>query len=385
MMKKIIYVLLFFIAFLTVFCCSTYAANVLIVSEENVVHGKTVAEMLGKIAPDNFTVEERTIANNRSLAQAIVGITANGKTYDSVIIQLPYESITSGDASITDCVNAVKTLYAQLESTENTQYFICTPAGKISNYEQEAQISDEAVKMIIKELTTIKISSIPVFETLKSATDKSLAVYSNDKLTTLGDLLVACTYSNSLGNKVSNLSSYTGLNSAEVTEVVNIANGIGLNTTDTTEVVTTNASNTTENDKANTTDTTNNSNTTNTTDTTNTSNTATTTETKSTDETTDDAGNLVVSDITPGFAGFMSNREPRLRYSVESEYVYIEVRDIAGVACEFPSGSKGQFPAEKSLQPKIYHYDNDKRGAEIVNVKRPKEANYKKERKRVCL
>ena len=709
MKNKIIYVWLFFIAFLTIFCCSAHAANVLIVSEEDVVHGKTVAEMLGKIASDNITVEEKTIASNMSLAQTVAGITASGKTYDSVIIQLPYESIASGDASVTDCVSAIKTLYAQIGSTANTQYFIGTPAGKISNYEQEAKVSDEAVKKVISGLDTIKVSSIPVFENIKAAADKSLAVYSNDKLTALGDLLVACTYSNSLGKKVSNLSTYTGLNSAEVVAVVGIANGtsapvaenpvqetkpdenatddtdlteaIGsaiapvnrepivemvtsdptglkiriydkenagikiatlsvndangtkiepssiegeknksyvfkidsttllstqeykqfyiyaedndgcilreyfrikytetaengsnykinraprvrpkittdielvrkdeislyvmdqtgvqkvtpktveenglkevnlyadgkyngydgiegnynwrdvkgktttssktyvkeaytqfqdineffkyentegkvslllgdkkfkfnahavdatglatdkimiidlssnkveksdvdegadkiepstsatnttntaselptantVNTTNTSSAANTvapsgtvNTTNTTNtSNTANATVTTNTSNTTNTaasTSTTNTTNTANTTEPKSTSKTTDEAGTLKNSDVTPGYASFMSNREPRLRYVVQPEYLYIEVRDMAGVACEYPSGNKGQFPAQKALQPKIYHYENDKRGAEITSVKRPKEADYKKERKRV--
>ncbi len=225
MKRKIFYILLFFIAFLTLFCWSANAPNVLIISEEGTVHEETVAKMLDKIASDSFTVEEKAIASNMSLAQTVAGISAAGKTYDSVIIQLPYESITSGDASVTDCVSAIKTLYAQIGSTEKTQYLIATPAGKISNYEQEMKVSDEAVKKIISGLTTIKASSIPVFENLKAASDKSLVVYADNKLTTLGDLLVACTYSNSLGKKVTGLLSYDNLTNADVGSVVEIANG----------------------------------------------------------------------------------------------------------------------------------------------------------------
>nr|MCR5187044.1 hypothetical protein [Clostridia bacterium] len=71
MKRKFFYILLFFIAFLTLFCCSANAANVLIISEEGTVHGETVAKMLDKIASDSFTVEEKTIASNMSLAQTV--------------------------------------------------------------------------------------------------------------------------------------------------------------------------------------------------------------------------------------------------------------------------------------------------------------------------
>ena len=62
------------------FCCSVNAANVLIISEEEVVHGETVASMLGKIAADDFTVEEVAIENGKTLTQTVDEIIAEGKT-----------------------------------------------------------------------------------------------------------------------------------------------------------------------------------------------------------------------------------------------------------------------------------------------------------------
>ena len=224
MKNKSIGILLLFIAFIMLLSCSVNAANVLIISEGDTVHGETVANMLSKIAPDSFTVEQKSIANNMSFAQTIAEINTNGKTYDSVIVQLPYGNSTSNDAVVTDCVSAINSLHAKNGNNANTQYFFGTPVGKIANYDQEVKVSDEVVKKVISGLTTVKVSSIPVFENIKIATDKSLEVCANNKLTTLGDLLVACTYSNSLGKEVTALTSYENLVDADVKEIISISN-----------------------------------------------------------------------------------------------------------------------------------------------------------------
>ena len=125
-----------------------------------------------------------------------------------------------------------------------------------------------------------------------------------------------------------------------------------------------------------------NTNTNNTANNVNTTNNTNNTNTTSTEE----QGDLKVSDSTPGYVTFKGDREPRLKYISQPEGLYIELRDCAGIACEFPSpGEKTTFEPQESIKPKIFHYDNDKRGAEITDVIRPSEADYKKERKRICI
>ena len=320
MKNKIIFSLIIFVAFLLVFCCSVNAANVLIISEEDTVQGDTVATMLGQIAPDSFTIEEVPIANNTSLSQTVAGMSTEGKTFDSVIVQLPYESIVSGDASVTECVSAIKSLYTQIGSTENTQYYIGTPAGKISNYDEEVKISEDAVEKIIDGLTTVKVTKIPVFENLKAATEKSLEVYSNNKLTKLGNLLVACTYSDSMGKKVSDLTSYPNLEDDDIGDIVEtVDENTGEDTvfSDTESIAEISDSPTEE--TANTSNNTNNENTTNTTN------------------VAEDKENVEVSEDALDYVVFRNDREPRLTYIEEEEYLYIEIRDMAGIACEYPS------------------------------------------------
>ena len=92
MERKITYILIFFTIVFLMLSCSVHAANVLIISEEDVVNGKSVVDILTKIAGDENTFEEKQIESSKSLAQTVDGIEVSGKTYDSVIIQLPFDS-----------------------------------------------------------------------------------------------------------------------------------------------------------------------------------------------------------------------------------------------------------------------------------------------------
>ncbi|MCR5186296.1 MAG: hypothetical protein K6D97_04175, partial [Clostridia bacterium] len=95
MKKKIVYISIFFTIVFLMLSCSAYASNVLIISEEDVVHGSTVGTMLDRIASDEYNIGEISIEEGKSLAQVVGGIDATGKTYDSVIIQLPKSGIES--------------------------------------------------------------------------------------------------------------------------------------------------------------------------------------------------------------------------------------------------------------------------------------------------
>ena len=378
MKNKSIGILLLFIAFIMLLSCSVNAANVLIISEGDTVHGETVAAMLAKIDPDSFTVEQKAIESNKSLDQTIAELNATGKTYDSVIVQLSYKSNISSDISVNDCISAINKLQAQIGNNANTKYYIGTPVGKISSYDQDEKVSNEAVNKIISGLTTVKVSSIPTFENIKIATDKSIEVCVDNKLTTLGDLLVACTYSNSLGKKVNNLSSYVGLADSDVAGIVGVANATSV----AQEVIqeenpgnivanTTNSISTT-----NSTNATNSVNTTNSTNTTVNSTNSTTIQNKSSvakTEKKEEKGVLQKSSTKPGYAAFKTDREPRLKFITDQpNYIYVELIDNAGIACEYPSGN---YKANKSAQPKVYKKVNNKEVA--VSIKRPKENEYK--------
>ena len=366
MKNKIIFSLIIFVAFLLVFCCSVNAANVLIISEENVVHGKTVATMLGMIAPDDFNIAEETIESGMSLLQTVDSINTTERLYDIVVIQPPLNG--NKDSFTSDCTDAINSLNAQIGKDREVKYYICTPIGNtisLSNQEQEIKASEEAVEEVVSKLTTIKASKIPVYEILKEATNaKYLEVYSNNSLTTLGDLLVACTYCNSLGIKVDNLSTYPGLNNTEVQSVTDLANDWGDNNSETSEpeVITETTNSITDN-------TANTSNKTNTTNTTNTTNSIST----------EDRDNVEKTDAPTDVVTFRTDREPRLTYIKEKpDYLFIEIRDMAGIACEYPSYYMGEkCEASKSMQPQIYYYENDKRGNIVSGLKRPAEDEYK--------
>ena len=676
MKRKITYISIFFTIVFLMLSCSAYAANVLIISEEDVVNGKSVADILTKIAGDENTFEEKQIESSKSLAQTVDGIEVSGKTYDSVIIQLPFDS----KESVADITSAMNMLYTKLGSAENTQYLLGTPAGSITEYDKNIVTAKENVKNIMTGMTAKKVASIPVYENLKKAQDNSLEMYSNGKITPLGNLLVACTYCNSLGKNVKDLSSYEGLIDSEVVKVVGIANESGTpvaekpttgtvveeptkepeekidEDTDVTEVVgsavvginrepivemvtsdptglkiriydkekagiktasltindangekiepdsiegekvksyvyvikkellnteeykqfyiyaedndgcilreyfrvkysenadngsnykvnraprirpklftdseletvnnislyvmdqtgvqrvtpktveenglkevnlyadgkyngydgiegnyewrdikgktttssktyvkeaytqfqnineffkyentegkvsllvgdnkyrfnahavdatglatdkimivdfsdkkkdvndgdegvdkststnSTSSTNTNTSNNTSSNDTSNTSNSANTTNTSNTANTANNTNTSNPKTSEKEEGVIKASESTPGYASLISDREPRIKYISQPDYLYIELRDKGGIACEYPSGEgEDKYEPQTSLQPKVYHYDNDKRGAEITNVKRPIEADYKKERKRVCI
>jgi hypothetical protein len=120
----------------------------------------------------------------------------------------------------------------------------------------------------------------------------------------------------------------------------------------------------------------NNVNNVNTAKTANTANIANTTNTSNTEN-----GVIKASNYTLGYASLKSDREPRTKYVPQPDYLCIELRDKAGIACEYPTiDGDEKYDAQTNLQPKIYHYDNDKRGAEITTVKRSIEADYKIER-----
>ena len=363
MKNKIIFSLIIFVAFLLVFCCSVNAANVLIISEENVVHGKTVATMLGMIASDDFNIAEESIESGKSLLQTVDSINTTERLYDIVVIQPPLNG--NKDSFTSDCTDAINSLNAQIGKDREVKYYICTPIGNtisLSNQEQEIKASEEAVEEVVSKLTTIKASKIPVYEILKEATNaKYLEVYSNNSLTTLGDLLVACTYCNSLGIKVDNLSTYPGLNNTEVQSVTDLANDWGDNNSETSEpeVITETTNSITDN-------TANTSNKTNTTNTTN-------------SISTEDRDNVEKTDAPTDVVTFRTDREPRLTYIKEKpDYLFIEIRDMAGIACEYPSYYMGEkCEASKSMQPQIYYYENDKRGNTVSGLKRPAEDEYK--------
>ena len=364
MERKITYILIFFTIVFLMLSCSVHAANVLIISEEDVVNGKSVVDILTKIAGDENTFEEKQIESSKSLAQTVDGIEVSGKTYDSVIIQLPFDS----KESVVDVTSAINTLYTKLGSTENTQYILGTPAGSITEYDKNIVTAKENVKNIMTGMTAKKVASIPVYENLKKAQDNSLEMYSNGKITPLGNLLVACTYYNSLGKKVFNLSSYEGVTDAEVEQVVQIANDetkasmVGTELDVSTQKLELESKETIDKDievagKSEVAD-----------------RTSSTAQKKTTGK-----GALNVSKEVLNTVTFRADREPRLNYIVDQEYLYIEIRDCAGVACEFPSENGNDVTAaQKSQQPKIYYYKNDKRGAEVKNVKRPNEADYKR-------
>ena len=59
MKRKIAYISIFFAIVIVLLSCSAHAANVLIISEEDVVNGKSVADILTKIAGDENTFEEK--------------------------------------------------------------------------------------------------------------------------------------------------------------------------------------------------------------------------------------------------------------------------------------------------------------------------------------
>ena len=89
-------------------------------------------------------------------------------------------------------------------------------------------------------------------------------------------------------------------------------------------------------------------------------------------------GELKESESTPGYADVRTDREPRLEYIVSKDYLYIEIRDMAGIACAYPTVDGDiRYEAQKELEPQVYHFDNDKRG-EKVDIKRPTEADYQK-------
>jgi len=359
MKRRVVYISVFFALVLMMLSCSAYATNVLVISEEDVVHGKSVTSMLQQIETDSFTIEEIQIGNGKSLTQIVNEMDTNGRTYDSVIIQLPYSS----RGTVVDTTSAINTLYTRIGSTENTKYFIGTFVGKIGNYTQEIVTIQEELKEILDGLTTKNVASIPVYENLKKATDNSLDVYLNNQITTLGDLLVACTYSNSLGKNVKNLTSYSGLTDEEVKAIVEIANELAVPETETPSSEIVDETPTQKNETNNTIP--------------SSSKKTSFSAPKKTSKVSEEKGNLKVVDSMPGYVSFKSDREPRLKYIVESDYLNIEIRDCGGVACEYPSGD-GRYEAQKAMQPKIYHYDNDKRGAEVKNVKRPTESEYKK-------
>ena len=223
MKRRIAYISIFFTIVFLMLSCSAYAANVLIISEEDVVNGKSVADILTKISLADHTIEEKSIDSGKSLAQTADEIEVSGKAYDRVIIQLPFDS----KESVADITSAMNTLYTKLGSTENTQYLLGTPTGSITEYDKNIVTAKENVKNIMTGMTAKKVASIPVYENLKKAQDNSLDMYSNGKTTPLGNLLVACTYYNSLGKNVESLSSYEGLIDSEVVKVVGIANESG--------------------------------------------------------------------------------------------------------------------------------------------------------------
>ena len=360
MKRKITYILIVFAIVLLILGCSACATNVLIISEEDVVHGQTVTDMLAKISIDDYTIEKISIESDKSLSQTVEGIEVSGKNFDSVIIQLPFDNAEA----IADITSAINKLHAKFGNAENIGYYLGTPAGKITNYDKEIVTAKENMKNVMSGVATKKITSIPVFENLKIASDKSLEVYSNNALTTLGDLLVACTYHNSLGKPVSNLTSYDKLTDTDVQTIVEIANRIS-----SSEVETPSNGVVVENP-------TQDSNTTNTTNMTNNTN---QTPSPSSSENKGEQGNLKASSSAPAYVTFKGDREPRLTYNGQSDYLYVEIKDGAGIACEYPTiNGNNRFEAQKKLQPKIYYYNNDKRGTEVKNVKRPTETEYSK-------
>ena len=222
MRRKLVYISALFVAMLMILSCSAYATNVLLISEEETVSGTDVATMMGQIVPEEFNVTEVSIDKGKSLEQTINAFDATGKGFDSVIIQLSYEdAVTNGSA--TDFISAISTLYTKVKKDTGTKVFIGTPVGKISNYETEISLSQGAVDAIIKGLTSFSASSIPVYENTGTATSKSLVVCADNKLTALGNLLVACTYCNSLEKPVVGLTSYDKLADADVKEIVSIS------------------------------------------------------------------------------------------------------------------------------------------------------------------
>ena len=80
------------------------------------------------------------------------------------------------------------------------------------------------------------------------------------------------------------------------------------------------------------------------------------------------------------YKAFKADCEPRLKYIPKDDYLYIEIRDCVGIACEYPSEYENKKnEADISKQPQIYYYKNDKRGDIVPNLKRPTAAEYKKE------
>ena len=224
MKKKFAYISMLFVITIMLLSCSALAANVLVISEEDVVNGKSVSTILSDIASDEHTIEVRTIESGKSFAQTVDemnGMEIGAKTYDKVIIQLPYDSTET----VANIITAINSLYTKLGSTENTQYFLGTPVGKITEYSENITIAKENTKSIMAGMTAQKVASIPIFENLKTAYDNSLVVYSNNRLTAVGDLLVACSYYNSLGKKVEGLGNYNNLSIETVDKIVEIANG----------------------------------------------------------------------------------------------------------------------------------------------------------------
>ena len=250
MRKKTVVISIIFVVLILLLTCSAYAANVLLISEEENVNGTEVATMMGKIAPGECNMTEVSLASGKSLEQTINEFDTTGKSFDSVIIQLPYEDAVLKDSSA-NTISAINSLYAKIKKDTGTKVFVGTPVGKIANYETEITSSQESVKKIIDGLATINASSIPVYENLGTATNKSLAVFMNGKTTTLGNLLVACTYCNSLGNPVVGLTSYDKLLDADVKGIVEISNVATTPKTDsTTEELIDDATNKDDNDQA---------------------------------------------------------------------------------------------------------------------------------------
>ena len=232
MKKKIICFFIIYVALIMLWSCSAHAAtNVLLFTEEETVNGKTVASMLEQIGTTEFIITEVPISTGSSLKQEVNKFEPNGSTYDSVIIQLPYDNIVSGEAAISENVEAINALSSKLGNSGNTAYYMATPVGTIANYESEILLAGNAIENIVSKLTISGVMRIPVYENLHEASSKSLGVFDNNKMTTLGNLLVACSYSNSLGKSVENLTSYKNdtisLPDADVKEIAKIASNSG--------------------------------------------------------------------------------------------------------------------------------------------------------------
>ena len=326
--------------------------NVLIVTNDNIVSGNRIAEIVGDIGKAyNIVVTNVEMNSDTSLETILTNLPE--AEYTNIILQDTYDNLVNSNWDVIKNKNLINDL-----TFNNTKCYVGTPWKMLTEEEKNAVeekckslFSDSSIKVIdrvYKNLLNVKESGIEIAN-------------SNGTLTNSGELTLACTYISEITkNRITNLSSYDGISDANVATIVDKVNG------------TLNGNNEIK-DESRTTSTKDNNNTTSTTTSKATTKTTAKTSLKTTKKTTS-LGSLKADPSSFNYTTFKTDREPRLNFvGSDPDYLYIKIIDCAGISSE--------LTGDKKNHPKVYTCTDAKGNGkkEISDIKRPTAAQYKKQ------